>query len=88
MIPVLAKLMKPLTEVWTSYNESYAEIHSAGGDLTGDIAREKYNDGPKMYAMKNLNLSLLSLPVNDLSNLILESAHPCSRPLHCSAPYV
>ena len=88
MIPVLAKLMKPIAEIWTPSVKSYLEIHSVGGEMEGDIGTETYQKGPEKYSMKNLNLSLLSLSSNDLSNLILESGCPCSRAMYSGAPYV
>lgn len=88
MIQVLAKLMKPLAEDLTPYDKSYIELHSIGGDIEGEISIQKYQHGPEKYSLNNLNLSLLSLLVNDLSKIILESGCPCSRPTYSGAPYV
>ena len=45
-----------------------------------------YSHGLEKYTVKNLNLSLLSLSVNDLSDLILAGRCPCERKLYSGPP--
>ncbi len=47
MIPVLAKLMKPIAEVWTPSDKSYTEVHSVGGEMEGGIGTETYQKDQK-----------------------------------------
>ena len=88
MIFVLAKLMKQFAEFATLNDGHYNRVHSVSGKMSGELGSENFNQGPKKYSMKILNLSLLSLLVNDLSDLILASGCPCERTLYCHAPSV
>ena len=88
MVFVLAKLIKQFAEFATLNNGDYNRVHSVSGKMAGELGTENSNRGPKKYLMRNFNLSLLSFPVNDLSDLILASGCPCERTLYSSAPYV
>ena len=98
MIPVLLNLMKPLAET-SGFDESAInayeakpnwEIHnkvcSISGEGSDEFFHERYKVGPEKYSMRNLNLSMLSLPCKVISDLILESGCPCERQQYSGAP--
>ena len=70
MIFVLAKLMKPCAELMTVNDENYNRVYLVDGEMAGKVGMGYYSHGPEKYSMKNLNLSLLFLPVNDLFDLM------------------
>ncbi len=100
MIPVLLNLMKPLAET-SCFDESALnayeakpnwEIHnkvcSIGGEGSDESFHARYKVGPEKYSMRNLNLSMLSLPCEVISDLILESGCPCERQQYSGAPRI
>lgn len=80
--------MKPFAEFVTINNMDYNTVHPVSGEMAGEHGPENYNCGQEKYSMKKLNLSLHSLPVNDLYDLILASGYSCERKLYSSALYV
>jgi hypothetical protein len=68
--------------------EIYNKVCSVSGEVSDDFASENYEEGPEKYSMKNLNLSLLSLPVNVISDVVFECGCPCERPQYSGAPRI
>ncbi len=56
--------------------------------MAGKVRMGNYSHESKKHSMKNLNISPLSLPVNDLSEMFLADGCPCERTLYSGAPYV
>ena len=80
LIPMLTKLMKPLAELLTKDYISF-EVHSVTGEGADEISPENYTDGPEKYSLKQVNISLLSLPDEKIFDLIFVVGCPCKRML-------
>ena len=83
MIFVLLKLIKPTAE--KSMTDG---ISNKVNSVSCKVDPLSYEKGPDKYSARNLNLSLLSLPVESISNLLLSSGCPCERTQYSGAPYI
>ena len=83
MIFVLLKLIKPTAEK-SMTDEMSNKVYS----VSCEVDPLSYEKGPDKYSARNLNLSLLSLPVESISNLLLSSGCPCERTQYSGAPYI
>ena len=72
MIFVLLKLIKPTAE--KSMTDG---ISNKVNSVSCEVHQHSYKKGPEKYSARNLNLSLLSLPVESISNLLLRLGCPC-----------
>ena len=79
--------MKPLAEHLTKDYISF-EVHSITGEGAGEISPENYIDGPEKYSLKQVNISLLSIPDEKIFDLIFAMGCPCKRTLYSGAPYI
>ena len=85
---VPAQLLKSFAEFAALKNVNYNKVHPLSGEMAGKLRPVNYINGPEKYSINKMNLSCLSLPLNDLSHLILASGYPCERMLYSGAPYV
>jgi len=69
MIFVLLKLIKPIAEA--SMTDGDSNSNNKVNSVSCEVDQCSYKKGPEKYSARNLNLSLLSLPVESISNLLL-----------------
>ena len=75
MIFVLLKLIKPRAEALMTDGDS--DSNNKVNSVSCEVDQHSYKKGPEKYSARNLNLSLLSLLVESISNLLLRLGCPC-----------